>query len=87
MISLKARFVAGFLALLALASWIFVPLCIVRGVMGVGLGDVPGPAWEIYWLTLGGGLGIGLASYVHHHVLTRFFSVPSNSATAFWARR
>lgn len=81
-----ARLIAGVMALTSLAACMLGPMLIVRLAAGGPLSG-QGPSWEIWLLVAGGGIGAGVARYVHHRILVGHFSLDVREEESAWKGR
>lgn len=77
------RLLAALLAMATLLALFLGPMWLYRVSVGIPL-DGQGPKWEIWFLVVGGGLGAGLARFVHHTILTKWFGFTEHSENRAW---
>ena len=80
------RVTAGLIAFACLVVLLLGPMAAYRIWAGIPLAGT-GPSWEIWLLVIGGGIGAGLARFMHYYVLTKWFNVGVGAESKAWRRR
>jgi hypothetical protein len=78
-----AKIAAPVVALLALFSFMLLPMLTYRLAVGASL-EASGPNGEIMLLVIGGALGAGVAYLVYHLILTRLGGFSDHEVENMW---
>jgi phage terminase large subunit-like protein len=76
---------SGAAAISAVILFMIAPLVLYRLATGGSLNH-EGADWEIWLLVGGGGVGAGVAFWIHHNLLTRVFGFSPREADRAWRR-